>query len=164
MSREFGQWVPIAKNGEQIGIWVDPSLAISRGGVLGVRTDDRSFLSTGENGVTATVGDGATVTTGSPRRLVVQPDPAIARIAKVVDSHTADIATKAAQSDMETAQSDIADLQSTKASTDLASKGTPGLVLQAEDPGDISGGATLADVIAAVNNILAAQRDAGQVG
>lgn len=176
MSKEYGRWIPLAKNGEQSGIWVDNSLGISRGGVVGVRTDDGSFISSGVNGLTAIVGDGATVTTGSPRRLVIQPDAMVKRIAKRVDvqaieiaQNTTAVATKAAQTDLDALSSEL----SAKASTDMADIGTAGLVQKAADPGDVSTGALvlLTDAITAIglleakiNQLMAAQRSAGIIG
>ena len=159
MSKEYGRWIPLAKNGEQSGIWVDNSLGISRGGVVGVRTDEGSFLSTGTNGLTAIVGDGATVTTGSPRRLVI-PNPntqAIRALAVKVDTNTAAVATKAAQSDLDTLAAQTADFD------------TAGLARKAEDPGDVT--VDTGDVAAAlvllqdkINALMAAQRAAAQIG
>lgn len=171
MSKEYGRWIPLAKNGEQSGIWVDNSLGISRGGVVGVRTDDGSFLSTGTNGLTAIVGDGATVTTGSPRRLVI-PNPntqAIRALAVKVDTNTAAVATKAAQEDLDTLSSEL----SAKAPMDTATLDTAGLVKMAEDPGDVSTGvitlitdaATAIGLLEAkINQLMAAQRSAGIIG
>lgn len=159
MSKEYGRWIPLAKNGEQSGIWVDNSLGISRGGVVGVRTDDGSFLSTGTNGLTAIVGDGATVTTGSPRRLVI-PNPntqAIRALAVKVDTNATAVATKAEQSDLDTLAAQTADFD------------TAGLARKAEDPGDVT--VDTGDVAAAlvllqdkINALMAAQRAAAQIG
>lgn len=159
MSKEYGRWIPLAKNGEQSGIWVDNSLGITRGGVLGVRTDEGSFLSTGTNGLTAIVGDGATVTTGSPRRLVI-PNPntqAIRALAVKVDTNTAAVETKAAQTDLDALAAQTADFD------------TAGLARKAEDPGDVT--VDTGDVAAAlvllqdkINALMAAQRAAAQIG
>lgn len=159
MSKEYGRWIPLAKNGEQSGIWVDNSLGITRGGVVGVRTDEGSFLSTGTNGLTAIVGDGATVTTGSPRRLVI-PNPntqAIRALAVKVDTNATAVATKAAQTDLDTLAAQTADFD------------TAGLARKAEDPGDVT--VDTGDVAAAlvllqdkINALMAAQRAAAQIG
>jgi len=129
MSQEYGRWIPIAKNGDQLGFWADNSLGITRGGVVGVKTDEGSFLSVGTQGLTAVVdGDTATVTTGSPRRLVV-PNPntlTIRALASQVSTQATEIDTKAAQTDLDALAATTADFD------------TAGLARKVEDPGEVT--------------------------
>lgn len=169
MSKALRQFIPVTDNGGQLGFWADTSLTISKGGIVGVQTDEDSFIKVGDKGVGATVGDGATVTTGSPRRLVVQADPMVARIAQRVDTQAVEIAAKAAQTDLDALSSEV----SAKASTAMADMGAAGLVEKAVDPGDASTGAVtlITDAATAIglleskiNALMQAMRNAGQLG
>lgn len=157
MSKALRQFIPVTDNGGQLGFWADTSLTISKGGIVGVQTDEDSFIKVGDKGVGATVGDGATVTTGSPRRLVVQADPMVARIAQRVDTQAVEIAAKAAQTDLDALAATTADFDSA------------GLARKAEDPGELSidTGDVAGSLLAlrdAYNNLRQAMLNADQIG
>lgn len=171
MSKALRQFIPVTDNGGQLGFWADTSLTISKGGIVGVQTDEDSFIKVGDKGVGATVGDGATVTTGSPRRLVVlNPNTqAIHSLAIQAAAMEQAVATKAEQSDLDALSSEV----SAKASTAMADMGAAGLVEKAVDPGDASTGAVtlITDAATAIglleskiNALMQAMRNAGQLG